>query len=67
MNILKHQKDGADRIIEQTNHKKVDMDTAVFLNRVAKLGLEFNETEDSVDMCVALDNRIKKRKYNKGC
>lgn len=60
MNVLKHQKDYADKIIGQTNHKKVDIDTAIFLNRVAKLGLEFDETEDSVDMCVAMENRMKK-------
>lgn len=60
MNVLKHQKDYADKIIGQTKHKKVDIDTAIFLNRVAKLGLEFDETEDSVDMCVAMENRMKK-------
>lgn len=60
LNVLKHQKDCADKIIEQTNHKRVDIDTAVFLNRVAKLGLEFDEKEDTVDMCVAMENRMKK-------
>ena len=43
----------ADKIIGQTNHKKVDIDTAIFLNRVAKLGLEFDETEENMNLVIA--------------
>ena len=62
MNVIKRQKDSADKIINQTAHRKVDVDTAIFLNNVAKLGLEFDEKEDFIDVCEAMDNRIKKEK-----
>ena len=39
----------------------IDRETAVFLNRVAKLDLEFNEKEDQVDMCKAMEDNNKKR------
>ncbi len=52
MKVLKYQKDGAVEVIEETNHRMIDRKTAVFLNRVANLGLEFEEKEDAVDMCL---------------
>ena len=62
MKVLKYQKAGAVEVIEATNHEKIDRETAVFLNRVAKLGLEFDEKEDQVDMCQAMEENNKKQK-----
>ena len=61
MKVLKHQKAGAVEVIEATDHRKIDRDTAVFLNRVANLDLEFDEKEDSIDMCKAMEDNNKKR------
>ena len=47
MKVLKYQKAGAVEVIEATDHEKIDWDTAVFLNRVANLGLEFDELSES--------------------
>lgn len=62
MNVIKHQSDNADEIIGATNHRKIDRDTAVFLNTVARLHLEYEEKTGGIDMCKALDNRIQKEK-----
>lgn len=62
MKVLKHQNEDADQVIEETNHRKIDRKTAVFLNRVAKLELEFEEKEELIDMCKAMENRDKKMK-----
>lgn len=61
MKVLKYQKAGAVEVIEATNHEMIDRETAVFLNRVAKLDLEFDEKEDQVDMCKAMEDNNKKR------
>ena len=62
MKVLKYQKAGAVEVIQATDHRKIDRSTAVFLNRVANLGLEFDEKEDSIDMCKAMDENNKKMK-----
>lgn len=62
MKVLKYRNDKADKVIEETNHRKIDRGTAVFLNRVADLKLEFDEKEAEVDMCLAMENRMKKEK-----
>ena len=62
MNVLKHQSDKADLIIERTNHKKIDRNTAEFLNVVAKLDLEYDEEEGDVDMCLAMEKRYQREK-----
>ena len=62
MKVLKHQDDDADKVIGETNHRKIDRNTAVFLNRVAKLELDFDEKGDDVDMCLAMENRMKREK-----
>ena len=62
MRVLKHQNDGADKVIGDTNHRKIDKGTAVFLNRVAKLGLEYDEKEDEVDMCLAMEKKEQRDK-----
>ena len=64
MKVLKYQKAGAVEVIEETNHRKIDRNTAVFLNRVANLGLEFDEKEVSIDMCKAMDDNNRKMKIS---
>ena len=64
MNVLKHQKSGAVEVIEATNHRMIDRDTAVFLNRVANLELEFDEKEDQIDMCKAMEDYKIKSEVN---
>ena len=62
MNVLKYQSDKADQIIESTDHRKIDRNTAEFLNVVAKLDLEYEEEEGDVDMCLAMEKRYQKEK-----
>ena len=64
MKVLKYQNDDADRIIEETDHKLIGSNTAVFLNRVANLGLEFEEEGGKVDMCAAMEKRSQKDKVS---
>lgn len=45
MKVIKHQKEDADEIIKETNHRNINADTAFFLNRAVNLGLEFEESE----------------------
>jgi len=59
MKVIKHQREDADSVIFETNHRKIDRDTAFFLNRVVKLDLEYDEKEGDVDMCEALQRRYK--------
>ena len=49
MKVLKYQNEGVVEVIQSTNHKKIDRDTAVFLNAVTNLGLEFQEKEEAID------------------
>ena len=60
MKVLKYQKAGAVEVIKTTNHEKIDGKTAVFLNRIAKLDPVFDEKEDQVDMCKAMQDYKKK-------
>ena len=64
MKVLKYQKAGAVEVIEETNHRKIDRNTAVFLNNVANLGLEFDEKEVMIDMCKAMDDNNRKMKIS---
>ena len=59
MKVIKHQREDADSVIFETNHRKIVRDTAFFLNRVVKLDLEYDEKEGDVDMCEALQRRYK--------
>jgi len=61
MKVLKYQKAGAVEVIEATNHEMIDRETAVFLNRVAKLDLVFDEKGDQVDMCKAMEDNNRMR------
>lgn len=60
MNVIKHQSDKADEIIGATNHRKIDRDTAVFLNTAVKLNLEYEEETGGVDMCLAMEKKEKR-------
>ena len=62
MQIIKHQKDDADKIIEGTNHRKIDVDAAYFLKKAANLDLEFEETDGGVDMCESLKKKEQRDK-----
>ena len=62
MKVLKYQRNNADRVIEENGHKSIDRDTAVFLNNVASLNLEFEEEEGGIDMCLAMEKRSQKDK-----
>ena len=60
MKVLKYQKAGAIEVIQATNHERIDRETAVILDRVAKLDLEFDEKEDQVNMCKAMEDNNRK-------
>ncbi len=60
MKVLKYQKAGAVKVIKATNHEMIERETAVILDRVAKLDLEFDEKEDQVDMCKAMEDNNRK-------
>ena len=64
MNVIKHQSDNADEIIGATNHRKIDRDTAVFLNTAVKLNLEYEEETGGVDMCLAMEKKEKRDEIN---
>jgi len=64
MNVIKHQSDNADEIIGATNHRKIDRDTAVFLNTAVKLNLEYEEETGGVDMCLAMEKKEKRDEVN---
>lgn len=59
MKVIKHQKEDADEVIKETNHRKIDRDTAFFLNRAVNLGLEYEEKDGGIDMCLALEKKYK--------
>jgi hypothetical protein len=60
MKVLKYQKAGAIEVIQATNHEMIDRETAVFLNRVAKLDLVFDEKENQMKMCKAMEDNNRK-------
>ncbi|MBO5536678.1 MAG: hypothetical protein J6B53_14955 [Clostridia bacterium] len=60
MKVLKYQKAGPIEVIKATNHEMIDRETAVFLNRVAKLDLVFDEKENQMDMCKAMKDNNRK-------
>lgn len=62
MEVIKHQSTDADEVIERTNHRKIDRDTALFLNTAVKLNLEYEEETGGVDMCLAMEKKEKKDK-----
>lgn len=60
MKIIKHQKEDADEVIRETNHRKIDKDTAFFLNKAVNLGLEYEEKTGGIDMCLAMEKKAQK-------
>ncbi|SEA40851.1 hypothetical protein SAMN05216349_11190 [Oribacterium sp. KHPX15] len=62
MQIIKHQKVDADKIIEKTNHRKIDSDAAFFIKEAAKLDLEFERKETKIDMCESLKKKEQRDK-----
>ena len=61
MEVIKHQSTYADEVIGRTNHRKIDRDTALFLNSAVKLNLEYEEETGGVDMCKAMENRYREK------
>ena len=61
MEVIKHQSTDADEVIGRTNHRKIDRDTALFLNSAVKLNLEYEEETGGVDMCKAMENRYREK------
>ena len=64
MEVIKHQSSDADEVIERTNHRKIDRDTALFLNTAVKLNLEYEEETGGVDMCKAMEKRQQRDEIN---
>ena len=64
MEVIKHQSTDADEVIERTNHRKIDRDTALFLNTAVKLNLEYEEETGGVDMCLAMEKKQQKDEIN---
>ena len=62
MRLIKHQKDNADDIIMYSDQKTVSVETAHFLNTILNLNIEYEDNEGGVDMCVAIENRMKKER-----
>ena len=60
MKVLKYQNSTVDQILTSDEHKIVDRNTAVFLNKVANLGLEFDDEEVNAVM----EKRDKKNEVN---
>ncbi len=60
MEVIKHQSSDADEVIGRTNHRKIDRDTALFLNSAVKLNLEYEEETGGVDMCLAMERKQKR-------
>lgn len=60
MEVIKHQSSDADEVIGRTNHRKIDRDTALFLNSAVKLNLEYEEETGGVDMCLAMEKKEKR-------
>ena len=60
MKVIKHQSDDADKVIMATAHRKIDSETAAFLNRAVNLKLEYEDEPGGVDMCLAMEKKEKK-------
>ncbi len=61
MKVIKHQEKDVDEVIRETNHRKIDRDTAFFLNGTVNLGLEYVEKEGGIDMCTSMDRKYKEK------
>ena len=61
LKVIKHQSEDADQVIMATDHEKIDLETAVFLNRAVNLQLEYEDEPGGVDMCKAMEKRDQKK------
>ncbi len=64
MNVIKYQRELADKVIERNGHRKIDRDTADFLNVVADLDFEYEEEAGGVDMCLAMEKKQERDKIS---
>jgi hypothetical protein len=64
MEVIKHQSTDADVVIGRTNHRKIDRDTALFLNTAVKLNLEYEERIGGIDMCLAMEKKQQRDEIN---
>lgn len=50
------------KVMQQTNHRRIDRGTAEFLNKVVNLNLVYDEPEEegAVDKCKAMEDYTKK-------
>lgn len=60
MKLIKHQSTDAVQLILQERNRKIDPDTAFFLNAAIKTNLELEVEEGGVDMCKSMENKEKK-------
>ena len=60
MNIIKHQSDSIDKIIGDTKGRTIDRNTAIFVNTVTSLKLEYEEEKGDVNMCLAMEKKEKR-------
>ncbi len=65
LNMLKHQKKGADEVIRKNADRLIDRDTAEFLNNTMDLNLEYEEEDGGINMCRAMELK-EKRDINRG-
>ncbi|MBR6028792.1 MAG: hypothetical protein IKP40_06830 [Clostridia bacterium] len=57
LKVIKHQREDVDRVIAETDHRKIDRDTAFFLNTATRLELKYEEKKGDVDMCLAMEKK----------
>lgn len=61
MKIIKHQSKDVYSIISESNNRKIDSETAVFLNKTLNLKFDFEERKAKVDMCTSMDRKYKEK------
>ena len=61
LKIVKHQKEDADKLIEELGHTKIDPDVAFFLKKAANLDIEIEVKDGGVDMCESLERKYKEK------
>ena len=62
MKMIKHQKDNADELVKDMKDRKIDKDTAFFLNQAVNLKLEYEEDpKGGINMCLAFDRKYKEK------
>lgn len=61
LKIVKHQKDAADKLIEELGHDKIEPEAAFFLKKAANLDIEIEIKDGGVDMCESLERKYKEK------